>query len=92
MRSGSLLRNAMLVNSMLFNAEAWHSIIRDHIESLSRVDESPNMNSKDIELLFALRTKTVRGIRSDFCNMYTSDQRPLCETNPHKDTIQELMT
>ena len=40
MRSGSLLRNAMLVNSMLFNAEAWHGIVRDDIETLSRVDES----------------------------------------------------
>ena len=226
MKSGSLLRNAMLVNSMMFNAEAWHGIVRDDIETLSRVDESllrgmlnahskvpkealflelgesplkfiwasrrlmylqtilkrdineitrrvyeaqkkdtvkgdfvklvqedatlidyvidenrirniskyehhkevkskirkaafkhlqqlqqthskvrnikyhsmkmqqymsaPNMTIEDISLLFALRTRTVRGIRSDFGDMYSSDQCPLCVDSPHKDTIEAL--
>ena len=40
MKSGLLLRNAMLVNSMLFSSEAWHGIVRDDVETLSRVDES----------------------------------------------------
>ena len=53
---------------------------------------APNMNSEDIQLLFALRTKTVRGIRSDFGKMYTNDQCPLCELQPHKDTLEELIT
>ena len=30
----------MLLNSMLFNSEAWHGIVRDNVETLSRVDES----------------------------------------------------
>ena len=38
MRSAMLLRDAMLVNSMLFNSEAWQGIVRDDIEQLSRVD------------------------------------------------------
>ena len=39
-KSGLLLRKAMLVNSMLFNSEAWHGIVKDDIKILSRVDES----------------------------------------------------
>ena len=39
-KSGILLRNAMLVNSMLFNAEAWQGISVEDIESMSRVDEA----------------------------------------------------
>ena len=30
----------MLLNSMLFNSEAWHGIVRDDVETLVRVDES----------------------------------------------------
>ena len=40
MRSGMLLRNSMLINSMLFNSEAWHGIVKDDIQIFSRVDES----------------------------------------------------
>ena len=53
---------------------------------------APNMNSEDIALLFALRTRTVRGIRSDFGEMFSSDQCPLCLETPHKDTIPALLT
>ena len=47
------------------------------------------MNMEDIALLFALRTKTVRNIRSGFGQMYQSNLCPLC--NQHVDTIPELM-
>ena len=51
---------------------------------------APNMTIEDIALLFALRTRTVCGIRSDFGDMYASDQCPLCVNSPHKDTIEAL--
>ena len=34
------MRNLWLVNSMLYKSEAWHSIVKDDLEILSRVDES----------------------------------------------------
>ena len=40
MKCSMILRNAMLVNSMLFNAEAWQGIVKDDIQQLTRVDES----------------------------------------------------
>ena len=40
MKSGLLMRNAWLVNSMLYNSEAWHGIVKDDTEIFSRVDES----------------------------------------------------
>ena len=40
MKSSMLLRNSMLINSMLFNSEAWHGIVKDDEQVLSRVDES----------------------------------------------------
>ena len=39
-KSGLLMRNAWLVNSLLYNSEAWHGIVKDDIEIFSRVDES----------------------------------------------------
>ena len=39
-KSGLLMRNAWLVNSLLYNAEAWHGIVKDDTELFSRVDES----------------------------------------------------
>ena len=47
------------------------------------------MTQEDISLLFALRTKTVRNIRSDFGNMFGSDLCPLCKH--YVDTIPGLM-
>ena len=47
------------------------------------------MSPDDISLLFAMRTRTVRTIRSDFGNMYGSNMCPLC--NQHVDTIPALM-
>ena len=32
MRSGMLLRSSMLINSMLFNSEAWHGIVKDDVQ------------------------------------------------------------
>ena len=49
------------------------------------------MTIEDISLLFVLRIRTVRGIRSDFGDMYSSDQCPLCVDSPHKDTIKALI-
>ena len=65
--------------------------IKYHSMKLQDYMSAPNMNSEDIELLFALKTKTMRGIISDFGKMYTSDQCKLCELRPHKDTIEELI-
>ena len=39
-KSGSLLKNALLVNSIMFNAESWHGKVKDDEETLSRVNES----------------------------------------------------
>ena len=47
------------------------------------------MTQEDINLLFAMRTKTLRGIRSDFGNLYDTDLCPLC--GQHVDTIPALM-
>ena len=52
MKSGMLLRNSMLVNSMLFNSEAWHGIVKDDVQILSRVDESL------LRALFSAHSKT----------------------------------
>ena len=49
------------------------------------------MSSEDISLICALRTRTVCGIRSDIGDMYTSDQCPLCKTEPHQDTSAHEM-
>ena len=38
--SGLQLRQAMLINGMLFNSEAWHSVTKDDINSLEKVDEA----------------------------------------------------
>ena len=47
------------------------------------------MSQGDISLLFAMRTKTVRNIRSDFGKMCNTDLCPLCQR--HVDTIPALM-
>ena len=47
-----------------------------------------NMNSEDISFLFALRTRTVRGIRKDFERMFPNVLCPLCQL--HEDTITNL--
>lgn len=35
---GLHLRQAMIINGMLFNSEAWHSLNKSHIEMLEKVD------------------------------------------------------
>ena len=47
------------------------------------------MSQEDIQLLFAMRTKTVRGIHSDFGNLYGTDLCPLCQK--HVDILPALM-
>ena len=49
----------------------------------------PSMNQDDIQFLFAMRTKTLRGIKSDFGNLYGTDMCPL--SKKHVDTIPSLM-
>ena len=49
----------------------------------------PDMSTEDISLLFALRTKCVRGIRKDFSGMYASLMCPLC--NVHEDSLAALL-
>ena len=52
--------------------------------------KSPYFNSSDISLLLALRTRTVRGIRSDFGNLYHNKMCPLgCGDT---DTLQNILS
>jgi hypothetical protein len=37
---GVILREAMFVNGILFNSEAWHGVRKQHIKSLEKVDEA----------------------------------------------------
>ena len=39
MQIGLQLRQAMLLNGMLFNSEVWHNISEDEVKILERVDE-----------------------------------------------------
>ena len=48
-----------------------------------------SMSTEDINFLFALRTRTLRGIRKDFEGMYQNVLCPLCQT--HEDTIPNLL-
>ena len=52
MKISMLLQNSMLINSMLFNYEAWHGIVKDDVQVLSRVDESL------LQALLAAHSKT----------------------------------
>jgi hypothetical protein len=36
---GLKLRQAMLINGILFNSEVWHGVTDDHVEALEKVDE-----------------------------------------------------
>ena len=47
---------------------------------------------KEAALLFSLRTRTVRGVRSDFGKMYTSKVCPLKGTCTHLDTLPAMLT
>ena len=50
---------------------------------------SPMFNTESIQLLLALRTRTVRGIKNDFRGMYTDIQCPLkCGED---DTLQHIL-
>ena len=39
-KSALLMRNAWLINSMLYNSEAWHATVRDDTKLLNGVEES----------------------------------------------------
>ena len=72
-----------------------HSKVKDikyHSLKMQHYMCTANMNKDDIALLFALRTRTVRGIQSDFGVMFKSDQCPLCREDSHKDSIPALLT
>ena len=47
------------------------------------------MSAEDISFLFALRTMTVRGIRTDFEGIFQNILCPLCKL--HEDTIPNLL-
>ena len=49
----------------------------------------PDMNADDITLLFALRTRCVRGIRNDFREMFPTIRCGLCDK--HDDTLPNLL-
>ena len=68
-----------------------HSKIRNityHTHTMQEYMSDKNMNSEDISFLFALRTRTVRGIRKDFEGMFPNVMCPLCQL--HEDTITNL--
>ena len=52
---------------------------------------NPHFKQKKSSLLFALRTKTVRGIKSDFGGLYADKQCPMPGCS-HPDTLAELLT
>ena len=51
----------------------------------------PRITNKQASLLFALRTRTIRGIRGDFGQMYPNKQCPL-DGCKHLDTLPGLLT
>ena len=53
--------------------------------------KSPRFQQKKSSLLFALRTRTVRGIRSDFGGQYQDKECPLPGCS-HPDTLANLLT
>ena len=76
----------------LLQLQQTHSKYRDVKHTTLKMQSylcDETMNQDDIALLFAMRTKTVRNIRSDFGRMFNSDLCPLCKT--HVDTIPALM-
>ena len=52
----------------------------------------PTFSRDQASLLFALRTRTVRGVRSDFGNMYSSKVCPLLGECTHDDTLSEMLS
>ena len=76
----------------LLEAQQEHSKYRDAKHTALKMQSylcDSTMSQEDISLLFAMRTKSVRTIRSDFRQMYDSDMCPLC--GKHVDTIPALM-
>ena len=61
----------------------------------SKLELQPYLHSslfgtEDMQMLLALRTRTVRGIKSDFRGMYQDEQCPLGCGN--KDTLPNMMS
>ena len=63
--------------------------IKYHTLKMQEYMSNPEMNAEDISFLFALRTRTVRGIRTDFEGMFPNVLCPLCKL--HEDTIPNLL-
>ena len=38
--AGLILRKGLLINSMLFNSEAWHNFSQSHVEAFEKIDEA----------------------------------------------------
>ena len=49
----------------------------------------PIMSTEDINFLFVLRKRKIRGVRKDFENMFPNVLSPLC--NLHEDTLTNLI-
>ena len=58
--------------------------------SLQTYMQSPLYTAHDAAILFALRTRTIRGIKDDLRNMYSDNMCPLDCRNI--DTLQNLLT
>ena len=61
-----------------------------YLNSYKTLEYMQSFSREQSSLLLAMRTRTVRGIRSDFGDMYASYQCQLCVKRPHKDTIEAL--
>ena len=77
--------------SSLKRLQTKHSKVQDikytHFE-VQPYMKIPDMNSEDISFMFALRTRCVRNIRSDFSEMFPNILCPLCGN--HDDTLENV--
>ena len=77
----------------LKNEQQRHSKVRDINYNKFEMQgylKSPLFSKDDISTLFGLRSRTIRGIRNDFREMYKPDLScPLC--HQHLDTLPELL-
>jgi hypothetical protein len=54
---------------------------------------SPIFSRKEKSTLFRLRSRTITGIRSDFCDMYGNNKScPVCPSDVHLDSIPALLS
>ena len=85
------------VNSTAFNEleqlKEGHSKVRDNIytdfKHIQPYFLNRNITNRQMSLMFSLRSKTLRSIKSNFPKMYSSILCPLCET--HEDTQENVI-